>query len=84
MALAGDFYANWNFFTLGCDEQVSDHYDTDPERSIRLFKEIAGSLTYDVDDYLENVLKLTIWENFLVMAARVLGEDPAQVIVIST
>ena len=57
VALAGDFYANYKFWSKGCVEQVSDSWTSDHERSIKLFLEISKSLSSDSDGYLEFIVE---------------------------
>lgn len=77
VALAGDFYANWNF--LGDAEQISDKWDKDQEASIALFKTVAWKLAYDTPGYLSAVLKVMASQMDAIKKAVEEDKDPAQV-----
>ena len=79
IALAGDFYANWHITTSDYDEQLSDYYDKSLEKSIGLFKDLAGYLTDGVGGFLDSVLGLMGKEKNQILAVQTLGRDPVLV-----
>jgi len=84
VALAGDYYGNWQL--SGCAEQISDNYDTDPNKSIAVFNMISTWLQEDrgaywpiTSRYLGCVLGYMQAEFSEVETAIIQGQDPAQV-----
>ncbi|MCJ1391167.1 hypothetical protein MMC18_004029 [Xylographa bjoerkii] len=78
VALAGDFYANWDTVSAGCVEQVSDYWTTNEERSIQLFLKIAKTLFSDSGGYLQCIIQTMAAQENDVRNGIGQGEDPAQ------
>ena len=79
VALAGDFYANWNTMSSGCVEQISDSWTSNSEKSIQLFLSIAKILSSDTGGYLQCIIKTMAAQEKEVRDAATQGKDPAQV-----
>lgn len=80
VALAGDYYANYSVIEPGDQEQISDHWDDDPERSITLATKIMNTLLNDDGGYLASILKTMAEQEQIVRDGIAAGKDPAQVL----
>ena len=79
VALAGDFYANWQTIGAQCQPQISDNYDTNPAASIAIFQKVADGLAGDSSSVLPCILQTMQAQALAVQTAIASGQDPAQV-----
>ncbi|KAI1454127.1 hypothetical protein F4805DRAFT_469599 [Annulohypoxylon moriforme] len=76
IALAGDFYGNCKI--IGDAEQISDHWKTNPEASIRRFISNTELLNKNSRGYLQPVLNIMLTQEREIAAAIRDGKDVAQ------